>query len=298
MAEKKKMSLWKRISAYSAFVSFALVTTFFLTFPYDALRERVKQEADKAGLYVRMGSLGPGLLGLRATDVQVSKKAVGDQVPESVNIDSVSVGPSFFPPGLSVKAKLLGGSVSTRVSGMSTSRIKIDAEDLDLSRGNIKGFSGVDLGGTVEAHVDVTLPQDMSQATGSLKLESKGLTINGGTANLTIPQFGPEPAPIDLPKIVFGDVNGAITIDKGLATIDEFKTKSSDLEIAISGTTKLAKRIDYAEPNLEVRIKPDPEFQKRLGLVGSALSMIGADPKDPSWRMGKLTGYLGQPRFR
>ena len=70
------------------------------------------------------------------------------------------------------------------------------------------------------------------------------------------------------------------------------------MELAATGTLKLAKRMEYAEPNLEVRFKPDPEFQKRLGLIGSALSMVGPDPKDPAWRMGRLTGFLGRPAFR
>ena len=49
---------------------------------------------------------------------------------------------------------------------------------------------------------------------------------------------------------------------------------------------------------MEIRLKPDPEIQKRLGLLGSAVSMIGPDPKDPTWRLGRLTGYIGRPQFR
>lgn len=294
----KKMSLWKRISGYSTFVLFSLTATFFLTFPYDTLKERLKQEADQVGWHVRMGSLGPGFFSLRASDVQVSKKAVGEEVPESLMVESVSVGPSLFPLGMSVKGKLLGGSVVAHVIGMGGSRLKVDVDGLDLSSGNLKTFSGVDSAGTLDAHVDVSGLQDLSQATGSVRIEGKGLTINGGTATLTIPQFGPDPTPLDLPKIVIGDITGVVSIEKGVATVDEFKSKSNDLEVAISGSAKLAKRLDYSEPNLEIRLKPDPEFQKRLGLIGSALSMIGPDPKDPSWRMGRLTGYFGQPRFR
>ena len=97
---------------------------------------------------------------------------------------------------------------------------------------------------------------------------------------------------------MLGDLSGKISVEKGAAKVDEFKSKSPDLELGITGTIKLAKKVDYCEPQLEVRVKPDPEFQKRLGLLGSALSMIGSDPKDPSWRMGKLTGYLSRPQFR
>lgn len=308
MAEKKT-SLWKRIVGYVSFMLFALVAMFFVTFPYEALKDRTRIEADNAGYFLRIGKMGPGLFALRATDVEVSKKSNAEPPPEAMKIDSLTIGPSLFPPGVAVKLNMLGGSVVVRASGLGTTRIKVDAEDLDLTKGNLKGFSGIDFAGEVEAHVDLSIPRvaaapnspaepDLAQASGTISLETKGLAINGGTANITIPQFGPEPTPVDLPKIGIGEMLGRIKIDKGAASVDEFKSKSGDLELGITGTLKLAKRLEYSEPNMEIRVKPDPEFQKRLGLLGSALSMIGADPKDPTWRMGRLTGYLGRPQFR
>lgn len=308
MAEKKT-ALWKRLVGYVLFTLFALVATFFLSFPYDALKDRVRGQADAAGYFLRIGSMGPGLMAVRASDVQVSKKADTDPPPEALRIDGLSVGPTLFPPGLGVKVKLLDGTVAVRVSGVSTTRVVVDAEGLDLSKGNLKGFSGIDFAGEVEAHLDVSVPRsaaapnapaepDLAQASGTVTLATKGLAINGGTANITIPQFGPEPTPVDLPKIVLGDLGGRIKLEKGAATIEELKNTSPDLELNVSGTVKLAKRLEYSESSIEVRLKPDPEFQKRLGLLGSALSMVGADPKDPSWRLGRLTGYLGRPQFR
>lgn len=308
MAEKK-IKLWKRILGYAGFALFALFATFFLTFPYDALKDRVRIEADNAGYFLRIDSMGPGLFAVRASDVQVSKKSNADPPPEALKIDSLTIGPSLFPPGAAVKFKLLGGTVLARVSGLSTTRVRVDVEDIDLAKGNLKGFSGIDFAGEVEAHFDLSLPRaasaanapaepDLAQASGTMSFETKGLAINGGTANITIAQFGPEPTPVDLPKILLGELSGKFKIEKGAATIEEFKSKSGDLETAISGSIKLAKRLEYSEPNIEVRVKPDPEFQKRLGLLGSALSMIGSDPKDPTWRMGRLTGYLGRPQFR
>lgn len=308
MAEKKT-ALWKRIVGYSLFSIFALVLMFFVTFPYTALKDRVRLEADNAGYFLRIGSMGPGLFAIRASDVNVSKKSDADPPPEALKIDSLSIGPSLFPPGLKVKASVFDGTIVARVSGLSATRVQLDVDHLDLSKGNLKGFSGVDFAGSIDAHADLTIPRtsaapngpqepDLSQASGSITLDTSNLAINGGTANITIPQFGPEPTPVDLPKIVIGDLNGKLKIEKGATTIEELKSKSSDLELAISGTIKLAKKIDYCEPNLELRVKPDPEFQKRLGLLGSALSMIGSDPKDPTWRLGHVTGYLGRPQFR
>lgn len=314
MAEKKP-ALWKRIVGYTLFALFSLVATFFLTFPYDTMRDTLKSVAQAQGYVLRIGSLGPGLFAVRAKNVELSKVAppnADENAPDPVPmlIDSVTVGPAFFPPGLSVKANLLGGDITAKLTGLgATKRLRVDVEDLDLSKGNLKTASGIDLSGEIEAHLDVTVPvaaaapnapaePDLTQASGSVTLNTKGLAINGGTANITIAQFGPEPTPVDLPKILLGEINGKMKIEKGAATMEEFKSKSDDLELNLTGTAKLAKRLEYSEPNMELRLKPNPDFQKRLGMLGSALSMIGPDPKDPTWRMGRLTGYLGRPQFR
>jgi type II secretion system protein N len=314
MAEDKKTALWKRIAGYSTFSLFALVLAFSLTFPYDALKDRIRTEAEAAGFIVKIGSMGPGFFSVRASDLQVSSKVQvitspeEQKPPESLRIDSVSIGPSLFPLGVAVSAKLFGGSVSAKAGGLTSITVKVDADDLDLSKGNLKGFTGIDFAGTVSAEASMSMPKisvgggpsepDLGAATGTLSLETKGLAINGGSASIVIPMYGPEPTPLDLPKIVLGDLNGKVKFDKGAGTIEELRGKSPDLEVGITGTLKLAKKVEYSEPNLEIRFKPDPEFQKRLGLIGSALSAVGPDPKDPNWRMGKLTGFLGRPNFR
>ncbi len=310
MAEEKKTALWKRIGLYGAFSSFALLIAFFLTFPYDTLKERVRIEADNAGYVVKIGSLGPGFFSLRASDVKISKKPTGaaeEVPPEALQLDAVSVGPALFPPGIAVSAKAFGGSVSAKAGGLSNISVKIDADDIDLSKGNLKAFSGIDFAGVIDLNAALTMPRisvgggpsepDLGAATGTVTLETRGIAINGGSANVVIPMYGPEPTPLDLPKIVLGDLSGKVKFEKGVGTIEDFKGKSADLEVGISGTLKLAKVLAYSEPNLEIRFKPDPEFQKRLGLIGSALSAVGSDPKDPNWRMGRLTGFLGKPNF-
>ena len=303
MAEKKP-KMWLRVLGYAAFSVFALVLMFFVTFPYDALKDRARMAAESNGYFLRVGSMGPGFFSVRAKNVEISKLTNTDPPPEALKLDAVSVGPSLFPPGVSATVKVLGGTIGVKASAFGNQRVKIDVDDLDLARGNMKGFSGIDLAGQIEAHVDLTLPRaptgepDLSQASGTITLTTAGLAVNGGTANITIPQFGPEPTPMDLPKIVIGDLGGKVKLEKGMATVDELASKSADLELKVNGTVKMAKRIDYAEPALEVRLKADPEFQKRLGMLGSALSFIGADPKDPTWRMGRVTGYIGRPQWR
>lgn len=307
MAEKQ-LALWKRILLYTAFGLFSLVLSVFLTFPYGALADRAKAAADEQGFYLRIGGMGPGLFSVRATDLKLSKKArpTDTVAPEALEIDSVSMGPSLFPPGVKLSSSLLGGSAFVRVSLFGG--VVFELDEVDLSRGNVKGFSGVDLAGKLSADVALTLPRtrvgngpaepDLSQATGTVALAGQGVTVNGGTMNLVIPMYGSEPTPLDLPKIQFGDLKGKLVFDKGAGKLEELTLKSPDLEANVSGTLKLAKRVDYSELAMEVRFKPDPEFQKRLGLIGSALSVVGPDPKDTSWRLGRLSGFLGKPAFR
>ncbi len=303
-----KLKIVQKAVAYSGFFTLALLLTFFVTFPYEALRDRLRLEADSAGYFVRIASLGPGFFSLRATGVDVNKKSDAEPPPSPLKVDSVSVGPTLFPPGLAVTTKVFGGTIAFKVARLADIRVQLDADDLDLSKSDLKAFSGIDFSGTLDAHLDLAIPRlpvgngpaeaDLAQASGTLTLEGKALAVNGGSLSMVIPQFGPEPTPLDLPKIVLGDLTGKLKFDKGAGTIETLKAKSADLEVEATGTLKLAKRAEYAEPNIEVRFKPDPEFQKRLGLIGSALSMVGSDPKDPSWRMGRLTGYLGRPNFR
>jgi type II secretion system protein N len=303
-----KLKVVRKVLGYAGFFVLALLVAFFLTFPYEALKDRARLEADKAGYMMRIDSMGPTFFGIRAKGVELSKKGDGEQPPVPVKVDSVTVAPTLFPLGASLTARLLGGTVAVKLSGISNVRVRIDADDLNLASPDLKEFSGIAFSGVVEAHVDLSLPRvavgpgpaepDLGQATGTISIDAKQLAVNGGSMSMVIPQFGPEPTPLDLPKIVVGDLSGKLKFDKGGGTLEKFEAKSADLELQATGTLKLAKRLEYTAPSLEVRFKPDPEFQKRLGLIGSALSMVGPDPKDPSWRMGRLTGDLGRPNFR
>jgi type II secretion system protein N len=311
MPTEHKTARWKVVVGYLAFSVFALLFCLYLTFPYDAVAERVRLEADGAGLYVKMGSLGPGLRGITASDVQLSKKMgpADTEPPGALAIKSVSLRPALFPPGLAFHANALGGSVDGSVGALGDAKVRAEWSGLDLSQGNLKAFSGVDLTGKASGQLSLDIPKatvggaktaepDLGQANGSLKLSFDEVHVNGGTVNVTIAMYGPEPTPIGLPKMVLGDVDGAIKFDKGVGTIETFSLKGEGVEVAMTGTLKLAKRLEYAEPNIELKLKTEPEFVKALGVYGAGLAAIGPDAKDPTWRLARISGYLGKPNFR
>jgi len=315
---ENRIARWKLVLGYGVFSLVAFVLCFFLTFPYDTLRLRAVEAAADAGYALRIGSLRPGLRGLTATQVRLSKAPNGispelhgllasnasmmpgpEELGEPLNIDSVAVRPALLPPGVAFHANLLGGSISGHVGGLSDVKVAVSLANLDASGGNLKGFSGVDMAGKLNGSLDLTLPKtrgqpDLSQANGQLTLDSRGLVIQGG--NVTVPMYG-QPTPMDLPKITLGDIDARIKIEKGLGTVEALQTKSEDLEIQGSGTVKLGQRLDVSQPDMDFKLNAEPDFVKRLGILGAGLTILPTDKADPKFRVAHLSGFFNRPTF-
>lgn len=326
MTTETKPARWKVILGYTAFSLVALLLCLFLTFPFDAARARVASEGARQGLAIRIGTLRPGFFGVTAKDVQISQPPDGitpevfaaltseDEsatammgaavLGEPLMVDSVFVRPSLFPLGVAFNADAMGGNVQGTVGVLGSTSVKVVAKGLNVAQGNLPAFSGLDMEGTVGANVALTLPRgtgkdaapDLSAADGAVALDTSGLVIKGG--KVAIPLMpGQPPTPMDVPRIALGELTGRVDFEKGLGTVKQLRLKSDDLEAQAEGTLKLGKRLAYSEPALDLRLKADPAFTKRLGLLGAGLSMMATDPKDASYRAGRLTGFLNRPQF-
>ncbi|MCK8496230.1 type II secretion system protein GspN [Myxococcus fulvus] len=319
MSSDSKPARWKVILGYGAFALVAFILCLLLTFPYETVRARIINEAAQAGLAVRIGSLRPGLSGVTATNVRVSKppqplspdlmaKLIsGEGLPgaaelgEAVIIDSLAVRPTLFPPGVAVRANAMGGTVTASVGLLGDSKVRADIDGLKVSGGNLPGFLGVDLDGVINGTLALTLPKgkspepDLSLANGELLLDTQGLIIKGGKAS--IPMGGGNSMPMDLPQVALGALVGRIDFDKGLGTVKELKLKGEDIEALATGTLKLGKRLEYSEPAMDVNLRLDPEAQKRLGLLAAGITIFPPDKKDPSFRAARLGGFLNRPTF-
>ncbi len=318
MASDSKAARWKVLLGYAAFAVVAFVLGLLITFPYDAVRKRLVTEAAQAGYAVRMDSLRPGLAGVTATNVRVSKppqplsadalaSLIGGggmlgaaELGEPFILDSVALRPALFPPGVAMRASVMGGTLSASVGLLGDTRVKVTASGLQASGGNLSKFSGLELDGELNGALALTLPKsgaqaDLSQADGELKLDTKGLAIKGGT--VAIPMGGGTAVPMELPPIDLGALTGRIQFVKGLGTVESLRLKSNELEALATGTLKLGKRLEYSEPGMDVNIKLDPEFQKRLGMLGAGVTILPPDKKDPSFRAARLAGFLNRPTF-
>ena len=296
---------WQRMTAYGAYTLFAFALCFYITFPYQAVTQRIVSEAASEGFLVQMGALGPGLLGVTAPLVRISRKPEEniDQENTVLTLRSVSLRPSLFPVGLAFRAAGLGGTVSGAYGGIGSTSVTFDLSKVNAADPGVKSFSGLDLSGSLNGHLALDIPKsknpkapetDLAQANGTLVLKLNQLLIKGGT--VTVPIMG-QPTPIDLPRVSIGDVEARVKFDKGLGKIEKFQGKGDDLELSATGTLTLAKRLDYAQPNIDLKLKADPDFVKRVGIIGSGLSMLPADRENSGFRVAKITGFLARPVF-
>jgi len=318
MANETKTARWKLVLGYGAFSLVAFIVCLFITFPYDMLKRRAVEAAADAGYALRIGSLGPGLRGLTASDVRLSKVPHElspelrsmllsgtallpgpDELGEPLKIDSVAVRPSLMPLGAAFHAKLLGGNINGSVGGTSTLKVAVKLKDLDTSGGNLKGFSGMDLTGKMNGSVTLAVPMnrgqpDLSGTDGEIALNTSDLLIQGG--NVTVPMYG-QPTPMDLPRIALGNITARIRFEKGLGTVEALEALSEDLEIQGSGTVKLGQRLDVSQPDMNFKLRAEPEFVGRLGLLGAGLTVLPADKDDPKFRVAHLGGFFNRPQF-
>lgn len=299
---------WKRTALYAVFAVTCLLFSLFLTFPYDAIQQRIETEAARAGVTVKIGSLGPAFFGVTATRVQLFAPGANsaEATPsEALLLNQLTIRPMLFPPGAHFRAKAFGGSIEGSIGQGSTASVELAFAGLDPSQGNLQGFSGLDLSGKLSGRLSMTLPvvslpgskvkaADLSQADGELILDGSGLLVNGGTIKVPI---GGTPMPVDLPKLDLGTLQARLGFAKGLGTVEAFKASGGDLDLNATGTLKLARKVDYSEPNIDLKLKVNPDTVKRLGLLGSGLSLLPSDRSDPTTKSAHLSGYLGNPRF-
>ena len=180
---------WQRTAAWVGLGVFLFALFLALTFPYDAVRARIAAEADAAGLWVRIDSMGPAFLGVSARGVRVGERADGLGPPaQTVRVDRLTLRPSLIPWGVGFSASLFGGNAGGAIGTGSASKLRVHFDHLDLARAGLATLTGVDAVGTVEGELSLDVPAsgpqggqpDLSQASGRLRLRGSGLEVKGG----------------------------------------------------------------------------------------------------------------------
>jgi type II secretion system protein N len=286
---------WARWTAYAAFSWLVFSLSLFLTFPSDAVKERVVGMAQRSGLRLRVESVNlafpPGLtlrdsyLILRDADPEAQKGAV------AIHISKLTVRPSLLglltgKPGISFDARLWDGKVSGKAGKNDEGgRLQVRASGLDLAQ-SVLGAIGLQAAGKVDELRLEVAGANLREMVGELTIKGEGLVIEGGSI-----------AEFELPKVALGTLAGKIAIADGKAEFENFEANGEDLSAAVDGTIRLADRLSQFTVQTRLRFRPTDEFWARNEMLRAGAS-IALKKDDEGFHTVQLYGQLTKPRFR
>jgi type II secretion system protein N len=278
----------------------AFLFFFIVTFPYDLVARRIEMEAQRAGVELTIGSAGAGgLLSLKATDLRVRVVPVSgvDSWPElrferavfSPDILALILRRTSF--GFSVRG--YGGDARGHVAlsddprSPGVSSFRLDASDLDLAVLPLRELVGVTGSGKVKVKADLPALLPAEAAHGNLNLTVDSAAVTGGTV------FG-----FALPRTSLGHVEGAVTVDKGVAHADKTSARGGDIEADVDGTVNLRPLLSLSQADLHLRFRPSDRWLDANAPIKGMMGLIqNARQADGSY-LFTFTGPLSrmQPR--
>jgi type II secretion system protein N len=288
----------RRLLAPLAF-ALTFLLMIYLTFPYDVLGQRIEHEAHGAGWDVSIGKLGPaGLLGLRARALSAKPHdAPPGMAPLELKLDRLDLHPrllQLFLRQLAVvfAVEVFGGEGSGVVRFSSDpkapglSALQAEVGELDLKQIPPALAGGLELAGKLGLKCDLSSLQQLEAASGKLQLTLKGATILKGTLKLA------EGMSFPAPKLALGELNGLVTIDRGMAKIEKGTLSGGDVEAEIDGTVKLKPLASLSLAEIHVKLRPKDAWLEANPLVKGSLGFLG--PKGPDGYTFTLSGPLSR----
>jgi type II secretion system protein N len=223
-------TVWRPRLLYALAFAVAFALGLRLTFPSEAVKERLILEAGARGWQLdaeevsAAGVAGLGVRGLTLDD------GSGLKIP----VDEASATLRLLPllggkVGVAIDASLYDGRVHGTADLTGDRRIALDLEGVALERIlHLRRASGLDLAGVASGRVDVTLPADPAQkpaGTATLRVADAGL--NGGKLAAA--------GGLSLPKLAFGAIEGDLKLENGRATFEKLEARGGDAELEAPG---------------------------------------------------------------
>lgn len=286
-------------------LAFALALPLFLylTFPFEELSRRLETEARKNGLELAIGSLGSsGLLGVKALDVKARAAQQGSGPALELAADKIALSPEVLGLllrriGFTFDVDAYGGTAQGRARVSNNPKLPglaallLDARDLDLKSLPLGTLANLEAIGRLALKANLPELQPIEAASGSASLALKGGALLKGQLAL-----GPG-MNFPLPKLVLGEVEGSVTIDKGLAKIEKLTARGGDVEADVDGTIRLKPLLAVSEANLRVRLKPSDKWLDSNPMIKGSLGFLGPKQADGYWvtLSGPLTRMNPRP---
>jgi type II secretion system protein N len=298
---KVKLTGWRLRAAYAAFFVLAFVVALRLTFPVEAVKERLILDASAQGYQVTVNDLSPsGLLGIRAREVTVIT-GDGTRIP----LEELRVGLRLLPSligrrAYSFDASLFDGRITgTTDAGKAAERYQVKITGIDLARaGVIRATTGLDLSGILSGSLDVSLDlKDAAKSTGTIDFQVKDAAIRGGS--LTVPGMD---GGLTVPPVKLGTVAAKGALKGGRADLATLESKGDDVTmVADQVFVQLQPRAAFSPLSGRVKVKPTEAFWRKdqVAPLKPLIEMALASARGPDGGYGfQIYGTLAKPQAR
>jgi len=287
------------IVGYGAFALVSLVFGLYLTFPADAVGQRLAQEVSKASqgsVTVSFDSVSPyRLSGIAAEGVRIRMAQAGEQ-PREIKLKAVRARLRLLPllwlsTSLDAVVDTGGGTVAARFTPHSDKGFfaSLAFDDFDLGEPPaLAPLLGVQLGGVLNGEISAEWSPDPRKSVGKGALKLAGALVEGAVQGVTIPRVG------------VGDIALELALDTGRMRVASFTQKGGDIEVRLSGSS--AVRPEFAQSSLEacVELRPEAKFLDRDPKMRAAaqLAEVRLRKSPEGFLSVPLSGTLGSPRLR
>jgi type II secretion system protein N len=190
-------------------------------------------------------------------------------------------------PHLRIRAQIYGGVADATIY-QSARAINVDFELQSLNLASMSPTAGqpeVDEEDDALPRLGIALSGVVS-ASGSAQLT--GPDISAGRANMVVFGRGVEAAIINgLPPLDLGVVSGKVTLEQGIATLQDIRANGSNGEVAVKGEIQLAPDIANSTMQLTVSLMPSAKARASSGFL---LNMLPHAPSEGPYHVrGALT---------
>lgn len=298
---KWKLTGGRQTAAYVAFFALAFVVALRLTFPVEAVKERLILDAAAEGYQVKVNDLSPsGLAGIRAREVTVIA-ADGTRIP----LDELSVGLRLWPTlrgrrSYSFDASIFDGRVVGFTDvGKTSEHYQARVTGIDLARAAVvRAATGLELSGTLSGNLDVTLdPKDPTKSTGNLEFAVQDAAIRGGKVQVPGMEGG-----LTVPPVKLGAMTARGIVKGGRADFATLESKGDDVDfVAEQVFVQLQPRVGHSALSGKARLRPTEAFwrKEQVAPLKSLIEMALASARGQDGGFGfQFYGTLSKPQAR
>jgi type II secretion system protein N len=276
---KQRVRVILKWAGYVAAYLFAFAIFFYLTFPYEQLKERIisgynasqtgpspdRMEIDSLSWSWRFpGIVAKGVRLIGASPAMASAPT-GDEKPAAnvMSIERVSARISpllliFGTKQVSFSADAFGGDIGGTASTSSDGQ-ELEVELSDIAPGQIPLLGkalGLPIAGTLNGDLDLLLPEGKtSLARGEIDLKFEDLEIGDGKAKIR--------NTLALPTVQVGTLELKATATNGQVKIEQLKAAGADIEVEAEGKVRLRDKMQSSTAELEARFKFTDRYKSK-----------------------------------